>query len=83
MTNRKLLEQTIQNSGIKMSHIADQLGISRAGLNNKISGKSEFKVSELLQMQRLLNLDDATTRDIFLQSDVNKIHTATCGEVKA
>lgn len=71
MTNRKLLEQQIQNSGIKMSFIADSLGISRAGLNNKISGKSEFKVSELLQMQEILNLDDAMTRDIFLQTSVN------------
>lgn len=71
MTNRKLLEEQIQSSGIKMSHIADFLGISRASLNNKISGKNEFKVSELLQMQKVLSLDDKTTRDIFLQENVN------------
>ena len=71
MTNKTMLEHIIDQKGIKKSFIAEQLGISRMSLRNKISGKSEFKVSEMSKLQGLLNLDDATTRDIFLPKNMN------------
>lgn len=76
MINRELLEECIKKSGMKVSFIAESIGISKAGLYNKISGKSEFKVSEFLSMQKILSLDDETARDIFLPKDVNMIHVS-------
>ena len=71
MTNQMMLEKVIDQKGIKKAFLAEQLGISRMSLRNKISGKSEFKVSEMSRLQGLLNIDDATARDIFLSKDVN------------
>ena len=71
MTNQMMLEKVIDQKGIKKAFLAEQLGISRMSLRNKISGKSEFKVSEMSRLQGLLNIDDATARDIFLSKDMN------------
>lgn len=70
MTNETLLDQAIANSGLKKSYIASQMHISLNSLRNKISGKVEFKASEVLRMQELLGLDNDQTRDIFLLRNV-------------
>lgn len=71
MTNAALLIQQIEKRGLKKSFIAEQMGISTMSLRNKISGLTEFKISEVLRMQDLLGLNDDQTRDIFLSNNVN------------
>ena len=43
MTNTVLLRQRIKASGLKLQHIADYLGISRAALTMKIENVSDFR----------------------------------------
>lgn len=71
MTNTALLNQQIDLKGLKKSYIAEQMGISTVCLRNKISGLTEFKISEVLRLQDILGLNDDLTRDIFLSQNVN------------
>ena len=58
MTNVKLLDAKIKESGLKKGYIAEQLGISRASLISLLNNKVEFKTSQLVVMCRLLNITD-------------------------
>lgn len=65
MTNEKLLEQIIKESGLKRGFIAESLGITRWGLLNKLTNQTEFKASEIAALQDLLRLDNETRDQIF------------------
>ncbi len=66
MTNSKLLNDAIEQSGLKRDWIAKQLGITRASLFSKIKNECEFKASEVSKLSRILSLDDKTRDYIFL-----------------
>ena len=55
MTDSTLLNEEIVNSGITITAIARKLGITREGLYKKINNETEFKASEILSMQKILN----------------------------
>lgn len=59
------LSEKISNSGYKFNFIADQLGISYMALNNKLSGKSDFRVSEVRKLSVLLNLSAEEKQKFF------------------
>lgn len=63
MTNTKLLNELIQQSGLKKVYIADKLGVTPVGLHNLITGKSEFKASQINKMCDLLGIDDLETKE--------------------
>ena len=70
MTNAELLEQEISNSGMKISAIADKLGISREGFYKKLRNETEFKASEIVLMQNILNLSNEIRDAIFFAKKV-------------
>lgn len=72
MTNSVLLRQKIDQSGYKLKFIAKKLGISYQALLNKLTGKSEFRISEIQALRELLNLTNAEAEAIFFSSDVGK-----------
>ena len=65
MTNRELLNERIDASGFKRQYIAEQLGITRESLGNKISGRSEFVASEIKTLCKLLRINNADMKRIF------------------
>lgn len=65
MTDCILLRQRIEESGISISFIADKMKISRETLYNKLCGKSEFKVSEVSALAKLLHLTPGEVDQIF------------------
>lgn len=65
MTDIKLLEEAINDSGLKIIYIAEQLGITREGLYKKLKGETEFKASEIIAVQKLLNLSNSRRDKIF------------------
>lgn len=73
MTDSTLLNEEIVDSGITITAIARKLGITREGLYKKINNETEFKASEILSMQRILNLTNKKRDSIFLQTKLNKI----------
>lgn len=65
MTNTKMLEKAIKDSGYKKGFIAEQVGLSRAGLCNCINNRAEFKASQINTLCTLLKLDQTQRSAIF------------------
>lgn len=65
MTDTLRLKALIVERGIKLSWVAEYLGLSRNGFFLKMANESEFKASEIAKLQQLLRLTDAETRQIF------------------
>ena len=63
MTNTKLLQETIQSSGLKLQYIADALGISRAALYKKIQNVTQFKAGEISKLCDLLRIETAELKE--------------------
>ena len=72
MTNTTLLEQRIQQSGLKKSYIAKVLGIDGKTLKNKLKGATQFKESEMNAMWKLLGITDPAEKiAIFFADEVS------------
>ena len=56
MTNSAALRERIKKSGFKLGYIAENLGITAYTLQKKIDNETEFKVSEVYCLAKLLNL---------------------------
>lgn len=61
MTNRKLIEDAMNRKGLKKGFVADKLGVSRATFWALLSGKTEFKASQIKALCELLDIDDSET----------------------
>lgn len=73
MTNTTLLKELIKNSGLRMSFIAEKLGISRTALYKKIEGLVQFSGPEIKIMCELLHLKTwGKIKPVFFADDVNK-----------
>lgn len=56
MTDSEALNKVIENSGLKLTFIARALKLSREGFYKKLNNQTEFKASEIVKMQEILNL---------------------------
>ena len=65
-TNNERLRQKIDKSGFTKTHIASKMNISRESLYNKLSGKTEFKASEIVCLAKMLGLTARQRDEIFL-----------------
>ena len=68
MTNKALLEDAIQKSGLKKKHIAEQIGLSRVGFNNCLNNRAEFKASHIHALCQLLDIKPEQREAIFFAS---------------
>lgn len=69
MTDTKLLETHIKNSGLKRGKLASSLGISMNAFKKKTDGKREFKASEIKTLCDMLGIHDASEMErIFFAS---------------
>ena len=66
MTDTKLLRETIDSSGMSITFISNEIGISREALYKKISNTTEFKASEITKLSKILNLSNRARDVIFL-----------------
>lgn len=69
--NNAELRAAIARAGESNQKIAAELGLSAQGFYNKLTGRSEFKGSEIRHLARLLNLTITDINAIFFNSDVN------------
>lgn len=65
MVNTQLLEQRINDKGMKLGHIADKLGITRQTFRNKVHNVTPFRAAEVYVLCELLDITDEK-EDIFL-----------------
>ena len=71
VTDTVKLRELISKSGLKLGYIANQLGISRFALSNKIQNRTEFRVSEIVKMCELLCIDYDSREQIFFAHKVD------------
>lgn len=66
MTNVKLLQEKIRQSGLKKGYIAMKMGIAPNTFTALLNNKTEFKASQIRAICHVLNItDDAEIRAIF------------------
>lgn len=66
MVNTQMLDDAINESGLKISFIVDKLGISRQAFDKKRKGLTPFRASEVYVICDLCNIGDAAKPKIFL-----------------
>lgn len=66
MTNLDMLRRKMDETGMTVVSIAEKSGILRETLYNRMSGKSEFKASEIQALTKVLRLTKKERDDIFL-----------------
>lgn len=71
MTNGKMLKEKINDAGMKIGFIAQELGITVYGFYNKINNKTEFKASEISKIKHILNLSQEEVEAIFFANIVD------------
>lgn len=71
MTNSELLKKEIEESGLKLTFIAEKLKLSRAGLYKKINNMTEFTATEIVLLSKLLHLSDEKRDKIFFTLKVD------------
>jgi hypothetical protein len=62
MTNTKLLEKEIKESGKKKSYLAQKVGLSPAGFRNCVINKAEWKASQIDILCTELGITDLKKR---------------------
>ncbi len=70
MTDSEALNKVIENSGLKLTFIARALKLSREGFYKKLNNQTEFKASEIVKMQEILNLSNEQRDKIFFANQV-------------
>nr|DAR62025.1 MAG TPA: Protein of unknown function (DUF739) [Caudoviricetes sp.] len=70
MVNSNMLKKKIDDSGMKIKYVAVQIGLTPAGFYKKINNESEFKVSEVVALTRVLGLSSNERDEIFFGSNV-------------
>lgn len=73
MTNVALLKEKIHASGLKMTFIAESMGVSRAALYAKINGITPFNQYEIDALCEVLGIKiGSEMKRIFFDRDVDK-----------
>lgn len=70
MINSIMLIERIEAKGLKRTAIASRLGITVLSLRRKINGESEFRVSEVIDMVKLLGLTREDMYAIFFDHEL-------------
>lgn len=71
MVDLNKLKDTIQDNGLKLCYIAEKLGLTRYGLHKKMTGETQFLVSEIATISEILHLDASTRDSIFFAKEVS------------
>jgi len=64
------LNEVIKDSGMTMVAIASKTGINRMTLYNRINGKGDFTISEMVALSKVLHMDTDTRNAIFFADEV-------------
>lgn len=75
MTDTKRLKDRIDQSGLKLQWIAEQLGLTRFGLYKKLSGESDFRQQEIARLSEILELSAEDRDALFFAPMVEKNST--------
>ena len=63
MVDTEKLRNKVASSGLKYKFLAEELGLSRYGLQLKIDGKNDFTTSEVARLCELLRISTLTEKE--------------------
>lgn len=69
--NTVLLKAAMVKAGVSQQEVQMRLNISKSALHRKMRGVTEFKQSEIQKIVTMLNMDDATVREVFFDEKVS------------
>lgn len=72
MFDYSLLEQSIKEKFFSKERFADKMGIGRTSLFSKLTGKTQFKQSEILKAAELLGIEKGEISKYFFALKVQK-----------
>lgn len=70
MTNTRMLNDKIHQSGLKKQYIAEKIGVSRSTFYSQLKGEAEFKGSQIIALANLIGLTSAERNAIFFAESV-------------
>ena len=73
--NNDVLKEVIQDNGVKVSVLADKIGISRQSLYMKLNGERAFDQGEIMALKTNLHLSDDQFMEIFFNDVVEEKST--------
>ena len=71
LTDSKMLNDEIIDSGMTITAIAKKIGITREGFYKKLNNETEFKASEISTLQKILRLTNKRRDEIFFAKEVD------------
>jgi DNA-binding Xre family transcriptional regulator len=71
--NNGLLKEVIQDRCVKVSVLADKIGISRQSLHMKLNGERSFDQGEIMALKTVLRLSDEEFMSIFFNDGVDNL----------
>ena len=71
--NNDLLKEVIKDSGVKVTVLADKIGISRQSLSLKLNGDRSFDQAEIMSLKTNLHLSDEQFMEIFFNDAVDSL----------
>lgn len=80
MIDSAKLKKAIKKSGLKKSYISEKMKITRASLYNKLNNVSEFTVSEMQVLSKILNCTEKEKEEIFFKNYVDNLKTTKKGD---
>ena len=73
--NYELLREFIRESGLKITFLADKIGMIRQSLSAKVSGTRPFTQSEIMALKVALHMNDEDFMRIFFAECVPETAT--------
>lgn len=71
MTDSTALRQLIDSKGLKLSYVAEYIGLSAYGFSLKLNNKSEFRTGEIARLCELLGISAKQRDKIFFARKVD------------
>ena len=72
MLNTLKLKAAQVESGMNVEEIASKIGLKPVTVYRKMSGKSEFTASEMIELKKILHIDFQSFCDIFFGSELTE-----------
>lgn len=70
MTDTKKIRRLIKENGLRLSYIAEMLGLTTYGLSRKINNINEFKSSEISALCEILQITSLEEKEILFFAKV-------------
>ena len=75
MFDKEKYKQIVESKGLKGVYIAKQLGMDYRTYMQRTSGNNQWKVDEVMRVQRILRLRNSERDAIFFGKEVSKVLT--------